>query len=262
MQATTKKSDKGIETTNSNMKLIPAGKFLMGSEGWGEFESPIHEVFVDEFLIDEAPVTNQEFSEFVKQTGHKTTAEINGIASGYENGEMKEIAGLCWKTYFNEERKNHPVVLVSWNDANEFAKWAGKRLPTEAEWEKAARGTLEANLYSWGNNEPDNSFCNFEKQTDNFPPTTEVKTFPSNAFGLFDMGGNVWNWCSDWFSENYYSVSENENPNGAATGITKVRRGASFNIVQTFRLRCANRGAYDPNSFAINIGFRCVKDFK
>jgi len=262
MQTETTHSAKQNNASTKNMRLIPAGKFLMGAEGWGEFESPVHEIFVDDFLMDEAPVTNSDFAEFVNKTGYKTTAEIKGFASGYEKGEMKEIKNLCWKTYFTEERKNHPVVLVSWNDANEFAKWVGKRLPTEAEWEKAARGTLVGNLYPWGNNDPDNTLCNFGKETKKIPPTTEVKTYQPNAYGLYDMAGNVWNWCADWFSEKYYSENRNENPKGASEGITKVRRGASFNIIQTFRLRCANRGAYSPDNYAINIGFRCVKDFK
>jgi len=262
MQTATVTTAKLSNASTENMQLIPSGKFLMGSEGWGQFESPVHEVFIDEFLMDETPVTNFQFAEFVKQTAFKTTAEEKGFASGYENGVMKDIKGLSWKSYFTEERKNHPVVLVSWNDADAFAKWAGKRLPTEAEWEKAARGNFDSNLYPWGNNEPDNTTCNFGKETKDFPPTAEVKSFQPNAYGLYEMAGNVWNWCADWFSENYYAEGNNNNPKGAASGITKVRRGASFNIIQTFRLRCANRGAYDPNTFAINIGFRCVKDFK
>jgi formylglycine-generating enzyme len=248
--------------TNVEMKLIPVGTFLMGSEGWGEFEGPIHEVYVDDFLIDETSVTNLEFSKFVTQTNYTTDAEIKGSAMGYENSEMKEISGLHWKTYFTKERANHPVVLVSWNDANNFAKWAGKRLPTEAEWEKAARGGLVQKLYPWGDNEPSQNTCNWGKQTEQFPPTTAVKTFAPNDFGLYDMAGNVWNWCNDWFDENMYSMNLQHNPTGAENGITKVRRGASFNIIQPFRLRCANRGAYKQDTFALNIGFRCVKDFK
>ena len=247
---------------NNSMRLIPAGKFIMGAEGWGEFESPIHEVFIDDFLMDETHVTNWQFAEFVKQTGYKTTAEKIGKANGYENGIMKEIEGLNWKSYATKSRHNHPVVLVSWNDANEFAKWAGKRLPTEAEFEKAAKGGIIQNKFPWGNHEPDNTICNFGKQTFDVPPTTEVKTFPPNAYGLYDMAGNVWNWCTDKFSENYYAESEFNNPKGSEAGVTKIRRGASFNIIQTFRLRCANRGAYIPENFAINIGFRCAKDFK
>jgi formylglycine-generating enzyme len=248
--------------TDVEMKLIPAGKFIMGSKGWGEFEEPIHEVYVDDFLIDETHVTNKQFSNFIESTGYRTTAEINGSALGYINGEMKNIKGLQWRNYFTPERANHPVVLVSWSDAYEFAKWAGKRLPTESEWEKAARGGLVQKLYPWGDSEPLTETCNWGKQTKDFPPTTPVKAFAPNDFGLYDMAGNVWNWCNDWFGENYYSNEIHENPPGESKGVTKVRRGASFNIVQTFRLRCANRGAFSPNSYAINIGFRCVKDFQ
>jgi formylglycine-generating enzyme len=261
MQTITKQNVFYIDKTDVKMKLIPQGKFLMGSEGWGEFESPIHEVFVDDFMIDETSVTNLEFSKFVTETNYKTTAEQKGFAMGYENGEMKEIAGLNWKSYSTIERQNHPVVLISWNDANEFSKWAGKRLPTEAEWEKAARGGLEQSLFPWGDSETQKETCNWGKQTTDFPSTTDVKTFEPNNFGLYDMAGNVWNWCSDWFEGNYYSNEIHENPKGGENGITKVRRGASFNIIQTFRLRCANRGAYSPDNYAINVGFRCVKDF-
>jgi formylglycine-generating enzyme len=261
MQTIISKFVKNDNKTEVGMKLIPAGKFLMGSEGWGEFESPIHEVYVDDFFIDETSVTNAEFSKFVNETSYVTDAERKGSAMGYENREMKDIIGLYWKTYYSEQRSNHPVVLVSWNDANNFAKWAGKRLPTEAEWEKAARGGLLQNLYPWGDNEPTNNTCNWGKQTENFPLTTEVKYFAPNDFGLYDMAGNVWNWCNDWFGENSYSEQSIENPIGAKNGIAKVRRGASFNIIQTFRLRCANRGAYEQDAYAINIGFRCVKDF-
>lgn len=226
------------------MQLIPDGSFLMGSEGWGEFESPVRDVFLDPFQIDDAPVTNQDFSAFVRDTGYKTSAEIKGFARGYQQGKMKEVPGLCWKSYATAERADHPVVLVSWHDAAGFAKWAGKRLPTEAEWEKAARGGLEQKLYPWGDNPPDAGRCNFGRQTVDTPPTTAVRSFAPNGYGLYDMSGNVWQWCSDWFCKE--SI--------------KVRRGASFNIMQTFRLRCANRGAFNPDDFAINIGFRCAKD--
>jgi sulfatase modifying factor 1 len=262
MQKVVTANSKQTDTNDHTMRLIPAGRFLMGAEGWGKYESPIHEVFLDDFLMDETHVTNLEFEKFVNQTRYRTTAEINGFANGYIAGKAEQVEGLCWKTYFTKGRENHPVILVSWHDGNEFAKWSGKRLPTEAEFEKAARGGLQQNLYPWGDGEPRRDACNMGKQTIEVPPTTEVKTFSCNGYGLYDMAGNVWNWCADWFSEIYYSSGETENPKGSETGITRVRRGASFNIIQTFRLRCANRGAYRPGDYAINIGFRCVKDFR
>jgi formylglycine-generating enzyme len=250
-----------LDTISQNMCLIPAGSFLMGAEGWGASEAPIHEVYVDAFLMDESPVTNEQFAEFVAKTGYSTTAEQKGSAFGYENGNIQEIKGLSWKSYFTRERVNHPVVLVSWYDADAYAKWAGKRLPTEAEWEKAARGGLVQMLYAWGNDEPQENTCNFGKETTNMPATTTIKSYAPNVYGLYDMGGNVWNWCQDWFSETYYSQqASNFNPQGAESGNTKVRKGASFNIIQTFRLRCSNRGAYKPEEVAINIGFRCAKN--
>ena len=247
-------------TSKSNMALIPGSDFEMGAKGWGEFESPVHPVFVKDFLLDAAQVTNRQFRLFAEATAYVSTAEQKGWAWGYRDGKPAEILGLCWKTYATHDRDEHPVILVSWHDAAAYAKWAGKRLPTEAEFEKAARGGLSGKLYPWGDEQPTDRLCNFGKEAFDVPPTTPVGHFPPNGYGLFDMCGNVWNWCSDWFSENYYTNSPAENPSGAASGATKVRRGASFNIMQTFRLRCSNRGAYLPDNYAINIGFRCAKD--
>ncbi len=249
-----------INIINEDMVVIPAGSFMMGADGWGDFEHPVHEVHLSAFLIEVAAVTNIAFSQFVAATSYITTAEQLGKAQGYEAGEQKEIMGLYWKSYFTPERAHHPVVLVSWEDAAAYAAWAGKRLPTEAEFEKAARGGLIQEVYAWGSIEPTEKDCNFGKTTSDFPATVSIKSYPPNGYGLYDMCGNVWNWCSDFFSPDYYANSEIENPQGPPTGITKVRRGASFNIIQPFRLRCANRGAYLPDSFAINIGFRCAKN--
>lgn len=253
---------KTSEPATDQMVLIPAGKFFMGADGWGEFESPVHEVYINDFLIDKSPVTNFEFEKFVKQTGYKTSAETKGFAMGYQSGKIIGIKDLSWRNYSTRERKDHPVVLVSWYDASEYAKWTRKRLPSEAEWEKAARGGLIQHLYPWGSKEPDSVTCNWAKSTKDVPATMPVGSYEPNAYGIYDMAGNVWNWCADWFGENYYSATPNENPRGAKNGKTKVRRGASFNIIQPFRLRCSNRGAFLPDNYAINIGFRCVKDLE
>ena len=231
------------------MRLIPGGVFLMGAEGWGAFEGPVREVFVGDFLMEDVPVTNAAFALFVQATGYRTCAEIRGGAAGYRQGRVQEIAGLCWRSYYIPGRDDHPVVLVSWKDAAAYAQWAGRRLPVEAEWEKAARGGLEQKLYPWGDAEPTTMHCHYGKETWDIPPTASVRSYLPNPFGLYDMAGNVWNWCADLFP---YDAD----PSGA---VSRIRRGGAFNVIQPFRLRCANRGAYHPEGFAINIGFRCVK---
>jgi formylglycine-generating enzyme required for sulfatase activity len=241
------------------MVLIPAGSFLMGSEDGGEFERPVHEVYLDDFWMDETPVTNQQFAEFVQATGYETEAERAGGAWGYRDGHFSLIPNLSWKNYALPEREEHPVVLVSWNDAQAYVKWVGQRLPTEAEWEKAARGGLVGKLYPWGDEKPDGTQSNFAKSPSEIPPTTPVKQFSPNGYGLYDMVGNVWQWCADWYGENYYRESPLKNPKGPEGGLHCVRRGGSWNVIQPFRLRTANRGAMDPYSFVPNVGFRCAK---
>lgn len=242
------------------MVLIPAGPFQMGSDGWGEFEKPIHKVVLDNYFIDETPVTNEMFELFVKETNYVTTAEERGGSWGYEQSEFKFVPGLNWRSYNTANRNDHPVVLTSWYDANAYAKWAGKRLPTEAEWEKAARGSLVQNLYPWGDTEPDGTQCNMAQKPSQIPPTTAVKSFAPNDFGVYDSVGNVWQWCSDFFSGDYYCDDEKVNPAGPEAGKFRVRRGGAWNVIQAFRLRCANRGAIAPETSVPNIGFRCAQD--
>ena len=252
-------SDAASHGLSAEMVLIPAGRFQMGAEGWGEFERPVHTVELASFWLDITPVTNRDFIQFAQETGYITSAEHAGKAWGYKHGQIAEIDHLCWRSYAKEDRLDHPVILVSWHDAQAFAQWAGKRLPTEAEWEYAARGGHPNALYPWGNTAPEHSQCQFGQTTIDAPPTAPARHFSPNAYGLYHMAGNVWNWCLDWFGETYYSESPLTNPPGPARGVTKVRRGGSFNIIQPFRLRCANRGAYLPHQHAINIGFRCAK---
>jgi formylglycine-generating enzyme len=241
------------------MVLIPAGTFMMGSIGWGEFEIPVHEVYLDDFWMDETPVTNRDFARFVSETGYRTDAERAGAAWGYGSGAFSEVRRLSWHTYATPDREDHPVVLVSWNDSLAYCRWTEKRLPTEAEWEKAARGPLREKLYPWGDTYPDGTQANFAGKPSEVPPTTRVKQFPPNGFGLYDTVGNVWQWCADWYADDYYRVSPRENPPGPASGSNRVRRGGSWNVIQPFRLRCANRGAMPPSAVAPNIGFRCVR---
>jgi len=238
------------------MVRIPAGPFLMGTQGWGPFESPVHEVYLDEYWIDAMPVTNQQFAWFVRQTEYETDAERLGSAWGHQQGVYGEIRGLNWRTYHLPGRELHPVVLVSWTDAAEYARWAGLRLPTEAEWEKAARGKYSG-LYPWGDAEPDGTQSNFAGTPKDPPPTTPVGQFSPNSHGLYDVVGNVWQWCQDWYEDSYYVKSPSRNPMGPQSGAVRCRRGGGWNVIQSFRLRCTNRGALRPLVSVSNVGFRC-----
>ncbi len=242
----------------SGMVLVPAGAFLMGSEAGGEFERPVHEVYLDAYWMDETLVTNCQFGEFVKATNHVTEAERAGAAWGYRAGRYRAIAGLSWRSYATPDRLEHPVLLVSWEDASAYARWAGKCLPTEAQWERGARAGREQQAYPWGSEEPDGTQCNFARQPAEIPPTTPVRAFPTNDFGLYDLVGNVWQWCENWYQPDAYSVDPSMSPVESA-GTHRARRGGAWNVIQPFRLRTANRGALDPHATAPNVGFRCVR---
>lgn len=248
----------GPQTLPEGMVLVPAGSYEMGSLNGGEFEQPVHRVEVDAFWMDSTPVTNRAFAQFAAATGYRTTAEQAGAAWGFRSGGYQMVAGLSWRSYSLPDRQDHPVVLVSWQDAAAFAAWCGKALPTEAQWEKAARGTLESCQYPWGDVAPDGSQCNFAQSASDLPGTREVLAFAPNGYGLFDMVGNVWQWCQDWYAPDYYAASPGTNPEGPSEGEAKVRRGGAWNVLQPFRLRVANRGALPPHTIAPNLGFRCV----
>jgi len=220
------------------MVYIPAGEFLMGSnDGYGE--KPQHRVYLDAYFIDIYEVTNEQFARFVDATGYQ--AEGN------------------WKEYFTSSKEKHPVVNVSWNDANAYCKWAGKRLPTEAEWEKAARGT-DGRKYPWGN-EWDSSKCNSSGDSDGYEGTAPVGSFPAGAspYGVMDMACNVWEWVADWYDKDYYSRSPQQNPQGPDSGIGRVLRGGSWYDSYAIFLRCANRGSRGPSNMSLSSGFRCAQ---
>jgi formylglycine-generating enzyme required for sulfatase activity/Fe-S cluster biogenesis protein NfuA len=231
----------------------------MGSETGAEFERPIHEVSLDAYWLDETPVTNAAFSAFVDTTGYRTEAERAGAAWGYQAGRYGSLEGLSWRTFAPPDRSDHPVVLVSWDDAAAYAAWAGKNLPTEAQWERAARAGVEQQAYPWGEELVDGSQCNFAGEAHETPATTPVRRFPPNPSGLYDMVGNVWQWCADWYGTNTYTESARANPTGPAAGTHRVRRGGAWNVLQPFRLRTANRGALEPRRAAPNVGFRCAR---
>ncbi len=260
-------NESGIKTETkapAGMVLIPTSDFLMGSDNGSEVEKPVHRIHVEAFYLDATPVTNRQFAAFVEATGYRTTAErLEKIVQMQEGGVQlaEQLAGISWRTFATPDRQDHPVIYVSWHDAEAYAKWSGKRLPTEAEWEKAARGGLEGKLFPWGDEAPGEGFANWnraQKDPQAVPPTTPVASFQSNGYGLHDMAGNVWEWCADWYLDPYYVLSPSENPKGPERGQYRVRRGASWNIREDFRLRCSNRGAMLPDRAWPNLGFRCA----
>ncbi|OQA14691.1 MAG: Serine/threonine-protein kinase pkn1 [bacterium ADurb.Bin363] len=242
-----------IINTPKNMILIPAGSFWMGSNTGEENEKPVHKVTLDSYYIDKYPVTNAEFDKFIRESGYTGTGE--------------------WKKYYNKETKNHPVVAVNWFEAIAYAEWAGKRLPYETEWEKAARGN-DMRKYPWGN-KWEKSRCNtpdlndpeiIKKRVDIYDGkgTTPVGSFPDGAspYGVMDMAGQVWEWCEDWYDENYYSKLGKacKNPTGPESGEYRVLRGGAWgNLSGACRCTCRSY-SQKPDYINFNVGFRCVKD--
>ncbi|MBI1922720.1 formylglycine-generating enzyme family protein [Candidatus Poribacteria bacterium] len=268
-------------TDGAKMVLIPAGEFWMGTDAkeipqlvqWTkkyysdaqasgfEYETPRHKVYVDAFYIDKYEVTNAQYQKFMRATGHPKP--------------------MFWDdSGFNAPTQ--PVVGVTWYDAMAYAKWAGKRLPTEAEWEKAARGGLEGKKFPWGDQDPDGSQCNFADKNapssftwadrnanDGYQYTAPVGKYSPNGYGLYDMAGNVWEWCLDEYDGGFYAKSSGRNPVGGATNITDII--SDFTNVETLRslrgggwygdpgnVRVANRISNSPTDTNHFLGFRCA----
>jgi formylglycine-generating enzyme len=278
------------------MVLLPGGEFLMGTDDTEGFpadgEGPIRKVKVDPFYMDSYAVTNAEFQKFSEETGYQTDAEKYNWSFVFHlflPSELKvrekqlpnspwwfAVDGSFWYQPEGpgstiEDRMDHPVIHVSWNDAVAFCEWAGKRLPTEAEWEFAARGGFIQKKYPWGDElTPGGEHqCNIwqgqfpveNTAEDGFVGTAPSKSFPANGYGLFNMVGNVWEWCSDWFAKN---VEQNAptNPTGPANGEAKVIRGGSYLCHESYcnRYRVAARSSNTIDSSTGNTGFRCVAD--
>ena len=286
------------EVSFENMMRLPGGKFLMGTndkEGFpADGEGPIREITLDPFYIDITTVTNVQFSEFISATGYVTEAEHYGwsfVFYGLLSVEDKKadfqvaaqtpwwcaISGARWnqpegKNSTIEERMDHPVVHISWNDAMSFCKWANKRLPTEAEWEYAARGGLVQKRFPWGdelmqNNEHhcniwQGNFPDYNTLDDGYLGTAPAKSFKPNDYGLYNVAGNVWEWCHDWFSVDFHKTGARINPKGSAAGEAKAMRGGSFLCHHSYcnRYRVAARSSNTPDSTTSNIGFRCAMD--
>ena len=283
------------------MVPIAGGRLLMGdpfSEGYpADGETPVHAVDVPAFLVDAAQVTNARFATFVKETGWVTDAEDLGISAVFhlalrDNPGLRSsdvlhqvdatpwwvaVRGATWRSPEGpgsdvQHRQNHPVVHVSWFDAQAYARWAGKRLPTEAEWEYVARGGLVGARYPWGDelvprgrwrcNIWQGRFPEANTLEDGFLTTCPVKAFPANGFGVFGTSGNVWEWCGDWYSPTYYTESPTTAPPGPDDGTHRVMRGGSYLCHDSYcnRYRVAARSGNTPESAAANIGIRCAAD--
>ncbi len=233
--------------TPPRMIYVPAGEFIMGNESEFSNESPKRKVYLDAFYIDQYEVTNAEYKEFIDATGHP----------------MPYISAL-WAEPFNWRngtyppgKGDHPVVLVSWNDAAAYAKWAGKRLPTEAEWEKAARGT-DGRAWPWGN-DWDIGLCNIKESFINSTTPVYLYEKGKSPYGCFNMAGNAMEWTADWYSEKYYARSPTSNPPGPPAGSFKVARGGAWDSNISLYARTGYRHYFSPDKKTPSIGFRCAR---
>lgn len=273
---------------------VPAQTFLMGdAHGDGNVldgETPVHAVEIDAFTIDATSVTNADFAKFVAATGYQTEAETyastavfhlaldakpEAILGSYQGTPWwVAVSGADWAHPFGPDTstegiEDHPVVHVSWNDAVAYCEWAGRALPTEAQWECAARGGLVQQRFPWGNevgeegwklNIWQGEFPTENTLEDGFLTTAPVRSFEPNGYGLWQPVGNVWEWCADWFDRDYFRVSPAANPIGAQTGQARVMRGGSYLCHDSYcnRYRNAARSSNTPDSSSGNVGFRTV----
>jgi len=258
-------STKISQLDGMNLMYVPAGNFLMGSDKNADPQAdddklPQHTVYLDAFWIDQTLVTNTMFTLFIQAIGYQTDAEKGGWGWVFQNGNWSQVNGTNWQHPQGpgagiQEIEAHPVVQVSWNDATAYCQWAGRRLPTEAEWEKAARGT-DGRIYPWGNQAPDTTLANFNM---NVGDTTNVGSYPSGAspYGALDMAGNVWEWVSDWYSAAFYQTSPSSNPVGPSSGDGRVLRGGSWFYDDGY-VRAAIRLGNSPDRRSNDVGFRCA----
>jgi formylglycine-generating enzyme required for sulfatase activity len=276
--------------------LLGGGDFLMGNSGpWaypGDGEGPVRRVRLDAFRIDHCAVSNAGFARFVDDTGHVSEAERFGwsfVFAGLLPDDFpptravarapwwRQVEAADWRRPEGpgsdlEGRMDHPVVHVSWNDAQAYCYWAGRRLPTEAEWEYAARGGLEGRVFPWGDElEPDGQhlmnvwqgeFPSENTLADGFYGTCPVDAFPPNGHGLLNATGNVWEWCSDWYSPDFHTRERRTNPTGPPRGTHRCMRGGSYLCHHSYcrRYRVAARSSMEPESTTGNTGFRCAGD--
>ncbi len=285
--------------STEGMVRLEGGTFLMGtdsSEAWvADGEGPVREVTLKPIYVDRCAVSNGEFSAFAEATGYKTEAEIFGWTyvfhlfvpkSAIKKGKTHPLPGLdwwiavedaCWRRPEGpgsnvRKRRDHPAVHISWNDAVAYCAWAGKRLLTEAEWEYAARGGLVQKTYPWGDElmPAGRHRCNIwqgvfpteNTAEDGYAGTAPVRSYRANGFGLYNMSGNVWEWCADWFSPTHHLKASRIDPEGPPEGDRKVMRGGSYLCHHSYcnRYRVAARAGNTPDSSTGNCGFRCALD--
>jgi formylglycine-generating enzyme required for sulfatase activity len=235
------------------MILVPAGPFPMGvpkgDRDGGRDEYPRHQVDLDAFYIDKHEVTNGRYQQFVKATGHRTPQHPTNQAR------------TLWKdAKVSDTVAERPAVNVDWHDAEAYCAWAGKRLPTEAEWEKAAKGT-EDRRFPWGNVEPTAKHLNFNQQWIGEKTLMPVGSYElgKSPYGAYDMAGNVWEWVADWYDPAYYEKSPAKNPKGPEKGTDKVLRSSGW-AVETPLVRIFTRVKSDPLIRNESTGFRCAMD--
>jgi formylglycine-generating enzyme required for sulfatase activity len=230
-----------IGEDGATLAYVPAGEFTMGSEAYPE-EMPIHTVYLEAFWIDQTEVTNGMY--------------IKCVITGICQEPLASTSRTHSNYYGNSEFDNYPVAAVKWNMAKAYCEWAGRRLPTETEWEKAARG-IDGRIYPWGNDLPNNNLLNYNS---NVGDTTEIRKYPDgkSIYGAYDMAGNVWEWVNDWYAEAYYQNSPFSNPPGPDSGSERVMRGGSWEGLD-ISVRSVSRGYFNPEKSTSKYGFRCAR---
>ena len=285
--------------STSEMIRLDGGPFWMGTENPEGFpadgEGPVRRVTVDSFFMDRYAVTNENFTEFTKATGYKTDSERFGWSCVFQGHISKDLypnvvedtaRGIEWwckvpgSDWQHPEgphssigtRRHYPVTHVSWADCTAFAKWAGKRLPTEAEWEYSSRGGLEQKIYPWGDELTPGGkhLCNIwqgefpmaDSGDDGFTAPGPVNSYEPNGYGLYTITGNAWEWINDWFHPAWHVTATKKNPVGPPTGARRVMKGGSYLCHKSYcnRYRVGARTSNTPDSATTNISFRCVRD--
>ncbi|WP_344785357.1 formylglycine-generating enzyme family protein [Microbacterium kribbense] len=284
-----------VDRHTIEQSVVPAGAFTMGDSSGDrnpqDGEVPLHRVELEGFSIDATTVTNDDFARFVDETGYATEAETFGFSAVFhlalqapDEDVIGPAAGTPWwfgvrgadwahpggRDSSVDGRGDHPVVHISWNDATAYCEWAGRRLPTEAEWEYAARGGIDGAKYPWGDDEVDEGgwraniwqgqFPGGNTADDGWLTTAPVRSFRPNGYGLWQPVGNVWEWCADWFHPRTYRELPEADPRGPAQGTARVLRGGSYlcHISYCNRYRNSARSQNTPDSSMGNAGFRTV----